>query len=299
MHILLIGGSGFVSGAVLKAVVAAGHTVTALTRGVTPLQPGLAAGHIHLDREVDDLVRVIDTAGFDTVIDCICMNEHHARQAVALARGGKRLVMISTEYAYDPTYRKLHLKESEAVFSDRDDIGGHKARAEAVIRAADRAGEVHATILRPPHIYGPGSNPGTIPKHGRSPTLLADMAAGRILHLLQGGLGLIQPIHIEDFARIVAAMLGTPASAGQDYNCAGPELMTQLDYYKAIAACLGTTLSVTAYWPEGGVAPDVNHYVGGHRCYDMGKLNTLLPNFAYTPFAEGIAGWVRHLQQGG
>ncbi|CAA7621676.1 putative NAD dependent epimerase/dehydratase family protein [Magnetospirillum sp. UT-4] len=295
MNILLIGGTGFVSGAVLREAAARGHAVTVVTRGVTPLPPGLAAGHVRCDRDTQDPAALIDAAPFDAVIDCICMNAHDAAQAVALAEGGKRLIMISTEYAYDPAHRKLFLKESEAVFSDRDDIGGHKARAEAVIRAAHGEGRVKATILRPPHIYGPGSNPGTIPKHGRSPTLLADMRAGRTLHLLQGGLGLIQPIHVADFARIVVAMLDQPGSVGEDYNCSGPQLMTQLDYYKTIAACLGVELSVTAYWPEGGTAPDVNHYVGGHRCYDMGKLNALLPDMRYVPFADGIADWVRHL----
>ena len=40
---------------------------------------------------------------------------------------------------------------------------------------------------------------------------------------------------------------------------------------------------------------DVNYYVSGHRCYDMGQLNELLPNFIYTNFQESIEDWVKHL----
>lgn len=297
MNILLLGGSGFVSGHTLQAATVAGHKVTVVTRGLRPLPQGTAAQQIILDRDEQNPADVIDSSAYDAIIDCICMKSAHAHQSVALARGGKRLVMISTDYVYDPRHRKLFLKEAEAVFSDRDDVGGFKRQAEEVILAAHQAGDVCATILRPPHIYGPGSNPGTIPRHGRRPTLLNDILAGQTLHLLQGGLGLIQPIHVGDFARIIVAVLKEPASFGACLNASGPELMTHLDYYRTIARCLNVELQVTPYCPQ-GEAPDVNHYVGGHRCYDMGALNAALPGFTYTPFDKGMADWVRHLLNG-
>lgn len=296
MRLLLIGGSGFVSGNVLRVAAEHGHTVTAVTRGQRPLPSGLVHRHVVLDRDQEDPADRIDTAEFDAVIDCVCMRASHARQATALARGGKRLIMVSSDYVYDPRYRRLFLTEADAVFTTREDMGGFKRQAEEVIIAAHEAGSVRATILRPPHVYGPGSNPGTIPRHGRSVSLLDDIDAGKTLHLLQGGLGLIQPIYGDDLARILVSMLDQAESIGQAYNAAGPDLMTHLDYYQTIAACLGRPLSVSAYWPEGGEAPDVNHYVGGHRCYDTGRLGRLLPNFPYTPFVEGIAAWIRSIR---
>ena len=296
MRILLIGGAGFVSGAILRVAAERGHEVTAVTRGRRPLVPGLARAHLTLDREEAGFVGRIDRDGFDAVIDCVCMRADHAGQAVELARGGKRLIMISSDYVYDPRHRKLFLTEAEARFTNRDDMGGFKRQAEEIVLAADAAGSVRATILRPPHVYGPGSNPGTIPRHGRSISLLDDIDAGKTLHLLQGGLGLIQPVHVDDLARVTVAMLDRPDAVGQAYNAPGPELMTHLDYYRTIADGLGRSLSVTAYWPEGGEAPDVNHYVGGHRCYDGGRLNALLPDFRYTSFTEGVAAWIRAIR---
>lgn len=297
MRILLIGGTGFVSGRFLRFALDAGHRVIAVTRGSKPLLDHPKVEHITADRDKDDLVALVGERQYDAVADIICRTPEHAEQAIALARHCKRLVMVSTDYVYDPEHRKLFLKESEAVFSERADYGGDKRRAERVILAAQAAGTVEATILRPPHIYGPGSNPGTIPRHGRRPHLLDDIAAGKTLTLLQDGLGLIQPIHADDMAGIALEVIGRAQSHGQDYTCSGPELMTHLDYYREIAKVLGTTIKpVETYCPEEN-APDVNHYVGGHRCYDMAKLNALLPDFAYTPFARGIAEWVRHLRQ--
>ena len=156
---------------------------------------------------------------------------------------------------------------------------------------------IHGTILRPPHIYGPGSNPGTIPKHGRQPYLVDDIRAGKTLALLHGGLGLIQPIHADDFAHLILALIDKEVSYGEAYNTSGPELMTHLNYYETIAATLGTTINITAYSPAPN-APDVNYYVSGHRCYNMDKLNAVLPGFTYIPFKEGIKDWVTFLSKG-
>ncbi len=296
MKILLIGGSGLVSSRVLRFAVEAGHEVLAVTRGETSLPEGCPFTHIKGDRNAEDLSYIADNYSYDAVLDVICRTPLHAKQSAGLAKNCRRLVMVSTDYVYEPEFRKLFLKECDAVFSTQADYGGNKRRAEEVILKAHSEGLIQGTILRPPHIYGPGSNPGTIPRHGRRPYLLDDIRAGKPLHLLEGGLGLIQPIHADDFARIVLTVIDKEASHGEAYNASGAELMTNLDYYKTIASVLGTTITHTTYTPEPG-APDVNYYVAGHRCYDMGKLDALLPDFTYTPFVEGIKEWVAHLSR--
>ena len=295
MKILLFGGSGFVSQRVLKFACRAGDSVIAITRGEQPLPENLNFSHIAADRNVDDLDHIQDDYEYDVVVDVMCQTEQQARQSIRLASKCKRLIMVSTDYVYDPEFRTLFLKEQDGVFSDRQDYGGEKRRAEIAVLDAQAKDEISATILRPPHIYGPGSNPGTIPKHGRRPHLLTDIENEVRFNFLHGGLGLIQPIHADDFAGIILAMIEKEESFGQEFNASGPELMTHLDYYKTIAKCLDKKISADAYCPEEG-AEDVNHYVAGHRCYDMSKLNGVLTDFNYTPFADGVADWVRYIK---
>jgi nucleoside-diphosphate-sugar epimerase len=294
MKLLLLGGSGFVSGRVLRFSLEAGHEVIAVTRGTTPLPPHAGFLHIQADRNDDNLSWIANEHDIDAVLDVICQTPAHAVQAVDLARNCKRLVMVSSDYAYDPRHRPLNMAETVAQFSDFDDYGGRKRQAEQVLLDGFAEGRTLPTILRPPHIYGPGSNPGTIPQHGRRPHLLDDIKAGKTLNLLHGGLGLIQPIHADDFARLILAVVEKDASHGEDYTAAGPDLMSHLDYYIAIARCLNTEISVTAYCPEPG-AQDVNNYVAGHRYYDTEKLRALLPDFTYTPFEVGIQAWVEDI----
>lgn len=295
MKFLLFGGSGFVSGRVLKFAVDAGHQVVCITRGDNPAPGVSGVRHVKADRNDNDLSRIADEEDFDAVLDVICQTPKHSAQAMNLARHCKRLVMVSSDYAYDPAFRKLNLSEAEAKFSDRADYGGNKRRAEEVLFDGFAAGACLPTILRPPHIYGPGSNPGTIPQHGRRPHLLDDIEAGKTLNLLHGGLGLIQPIHADDLTRIILAVVDKSESHGEDYTAVGPDLMTHLEYYRMLSSCIGCDITHTAYCPDPD-AEDVNHYVAGHRFYNRSKLEALLPGFAYTSFEAGMRDWVAHLR---
>ena len=295
MHILLLGGSGFVSGRILHVAIEAGHTVTFVTRGSKRVRETDQARHVRADRDRDDLVRMLADSRYDVVVDAICRAPEHAHQAVALARRCRRLIMVSTDYVYDPRHRRLPQSEDDAVFSERDDYGGDKRRAETVILGSGDADHVEATIVRPPHVYGPGSLPGTIPRHGRTAKLLDDIVQGMPLSLLQGGLGLIQPIHVDDLARILLALIDKSETLNEAINCAGPDLMTHADYYTEIARCVGRPVTIVPYFPTGAEA--VNAYVSGHRYYDVSKLNRSLPGFPYTPFGAGIADWVGRLKE--
>ncbi len=290
----MIGGSGHVSGRVLHYAVNGGHHVTAITRGKKAFPEHHSFTHIKADRDNDNLSFIAKKYNYDVVLDIICRTPTHAKQSIQLASKCKRLVMVSTDYVYEPMARKLFLKENEAIFSNHQDYGGDKRRAEKIIIDAENKGMINATILRPPHIYGPGSNPGTIPQHGRSTCLLDQIISNETLNLLYGGLGLIQPIHVDDFAKIILLITFNEESFGEAYTVAGAELMTHLDYYNAIADTLGRKLTVTPYIPTHN-AQDVNNYVVGHRCYDMSKLNSLFPNIQYIPFKEGIAKWVNSI----
>lgn len=298
MNLLIFGGTGFVSGRVLQFALDSGHRVVAVSRGQRPLPPHANLRHVVADRNEADLDGIAAEEDLDAVLDVICQTPAHAEQSIRLARRCKRLLMVSSDYAYDPAFRKLAMTEEQARFSERDDYGGNKRRAELVLLEAAKAGHCRPTILRPPHIYGPGSNPGTIPQHGRRPNLLDDIDAGKTLSLLHGGLGLIQPIHADDLARIILAVTAEDRAVGEDYTAAGPDLMTHLDYYRTMAACIGREITHVAYCP-GPDAEDVNHYVPGHRYYDMGKLNALLPGFVYTDFQLGMRDWVAHLTSAG
>ena len=98
MDVLIIGGSGHVSGAVARAALASGHAVWAVTRGKRSLPEGVRS--LVADRHDHDAMRTVVTGAgvrWDLVVDCICYDLPDIRQDIRLFRDRARhFVFVST-----------------------------------------------------------------------------------------------------------------------------------------------------------------------------------------------------------
>lgn len=237
MKVLVLGGTGFLSSAVVAELQQAGHAVTVYTRG----QRGLPAGvdSIAGDRKnVADFLLQLQGRPFDAVVDCICYTpEDAAADLRAFAGRTGHLVMISTDFVYGP-HRRLPMDEDTPTPA-LSQYGRNKAACEALLLGAWAEERFPVTILRPPHIMGAGGHLGTGSLQGRDPMLLDRLLSGAPVILLDGGALLIQPVVHRDIGRACAAVLGKEATWGQAYNVAGPDCITTREYYDVIAATLG------------------------------------------------------------
>ncbi|MEZ4681131.1 MAG: NAD-dependent epimerase/dehydratase family protein [Caldilineaceae bacterium] len=219
MKILLIGGSGFVSGTLADVALNAGHTVWAVTRGQRAMSEGVIP--IVADRrERDAFAAAIDALDqqWDLVVDCIGYEVADAEQDVALFRErAKQLVFISTDFVYDPRHRRFPQSEETDHYLDHS-YGGKKRECEVALQQSD-TGNLAWTVVRPCHIYGPGSLLGCLPNHGRDPELIDRLRRGEPLTLVGGGHFLQQPIYAADLARTILS-----SCAGNDSN-AWPKFM--------------------------------------------------------------------------
>ena len=107
MKILLIGGTGFVSGTVAKVALEAGHDVTVVTRGIKPIPAGLK--QITADRfKPGSLEAAIANAGcFDFIVDCFGFIEKQTEllqyALVQLLRGlPKQLLPAELQLLHQP-----------------------------------------------------------------------------------------------------------------------------------------------------------------------------------------------------
>lgn len=298
LHILLIGGSGFVSGTLARVAIAAGHHVTAVTRGQRTLVDGVTP--LIADRRdsnaLHQSLEQIDHA-WDLVVDCIGYEVSDARQDIDLFRDrARQLVFISTDFVYDPAHRRFpQPEETDAYLADG--YGGKKRQCELSFLNGD-TGQMAWTVVRPCHIYGPGSLLGCLPLHGRDPDLLAKLQRGEPLQLIGGGYFLQQPILAADLAQTILSCAGNPHCHRQIYVTAGPDIIESRRYYEIIAEVLG----VNARIEEESVAqfladhPD-RHSFACHRIYDLSKLRNHGLHVPDTPIAEGLRQHVASLLQ--
>lgn len=287
MKVLVIGGSGFLSSAVVAQLLDAGHEVCIFTRGQRPAPAGVER-IVGDRRDAEAFVERLAGSRWDAVVDCICYRPEEAEADVrALGGSGARLVMISTDFVYGAE-RVLPMTEQTSRRA-LNTYGRDKAQCEEVLFDACRQGRLAVTVLRPPHIMGAGGQLGSGSLQGRDPMLLDRIRQGVPVVLLDGGALLIQPVLHEDIGRACAAVLGREGTVGQAYNVAGPEAVTTRRYYEVIAQAVGEELRVrslpsaayAAAWPE--KAP-----FAYHRVYSVERLAADIGYRPDTSFTHAI-----------
>lgn len=290
MNILIIGGSGHVSGAVARAALAGGHDVWAVTRGQRPLPAGVHA--LTADRKDDAaMTAAVTGAGttWDLVVDCICYDLPAIRQDIVLFRDrAAQFVLISTDFVYDPTHRRFPQSEEASYYEETLDYGHSKRACELALIEGDTAGMAW-TVVRPCHIYGPTSELGCLPMHGRDPELIAKLRAGQPLELVGGGYFLQQPILADDLAATVVSVAGNRNAHRQIFNTAGPDIIESREYYRIVAEVLGVGLSITEVPVDQTFAahPELAPFLT-HRIYDLQKLKDAGLRVPATPIADGL-----------
>ena len=155
MHVLILGGTGWLSGRVAKAWVDAGARVTCLARGGRPAPDG--ADLVIGDRAEADAYAAVAAREWDEVVDVSSRGGHVADAVTALGDRAGHWTYVSTVSVYrdadvvgaDETAALLEPAGPE----DADDYGRQKVAAEEALRRVRGRG---LAVVRPGLIVGPG-----------------------------------------------------------------------------------------------------------------------------------------------
>jgi nucleoside-diphosphate-sugar epimerase len=288
--LVILGGTGFVSGTLARVARERQWDVTLVTRGRRPLPAGVTALTADRDDPADFAAAVragAPAGGWDLVVDCIGMLPAHARQDLAVfTRLARHLVFISSDSVFDPARRSF--PQSEDGFFLSDGYGGNKRAFELELIAAGTR-DLPWTILRPGHIYGPGSQLGCLPRHVRDAGLLDKLRRGEPLRLVEGGRFLQQPVFSEDIARVILATAGNSHAVGAIAQVPGRDLVASSHYYQLIANHLGVPLRIEEETVEDCLQSDPG--LAGFCCHRMPTADALLAAhlpMPATPIQDGL-----------
>ncbi|WP_141577777.1 NAD(P)-dependent oxidoreductase [Actinomadura sp. WMMA1423] len=230
MRIAVTGASGFVGGAVCRALASEGATVLAFGR-----RPAVDSAHVGgADYRSWDLTRgpLPDTPAVDAVVHCAGSVTDWGRAADLFAANltgtrnalagfpGARFVHVSTASVYDPFRPSAMAREDEApVRRYMNAYGASKAAAE---RAAVAGG---AVVLRPHAVYGPGDT-----------TLLPRVLSavrGPVLPAVGTGRQRVSLTSVGNLARACVLAATGPVASGV-FNIADAEPVAIDDAFRAI-----------------------------------------------------------------
>lgn len=288
--ILIIGGSGFLSGTLASTAVSQGHDVYIITRGQKPVPEGVTP--LIADRHDEAAFnKVVSEAVcyWDAVFDCICYTPEDAKQDIEQFRKcADHLIWVSTDFVYDPAKRWFPQTEQNMNFLTDDSYGAKKRLCELEFINSN-LGKMVYTAFRPAHIYGPGSWLGCLPQEAREPELISKIKEGKPLFLVGGGYFLQQPIFAPDLAELMLSCIRNEKTYNEIFCAMGPDIIESRKYYEIIAEYLGKEavieeMPVNQFLTE---HPDAGSFMC-HRIYDLSKLKNTGVKVPSTSISDGL-----------
>lgn len=243
MHVLIIGGTGLISTAITRELVARGERVTLYNRGQTAPSADIPHEATIITGDRTDAARfasaIVAAGPFDVVIDMACYDPAEAEGAVAALRERvAQYVFCSTVDVYTkpaPTYPIR--EDAPRVPSPAFPYAFKKRQCEAIVEAAGAAGAFATTIIRPAYTYGEGR--GMLSTFGGGLDYLGRLRAGLSVVVHGDGTNLWTACHRDDVARAFVGAAGNPAAFGKAYHAAGEEWLPWDAYHARVAAAIG------------------------------------------------------------
>jgi 2'-hydroxyisoflavone reductase len=258
MRILGIGGTQFIGRATVQRLARRGHEVTVLHRGEHhDLGPDVR--NVQADRgDVTAIARLLGEGRFDAVFDFVYDWERGttAEQVEAAARScGDRLhryVFISSIAVYGPCVD--HREDAPLVPDDDPNrYARHKAASERALFRLHAGTGFPVTTFRPPFVHGPRQ------PFYREQFFWDRLRDGRPIILPDEGDAPMQWVFVSDLAEACVRAIEVPEAAGQAFNIAHVEPLTERRFVEALARVAGMPAPTFAPIPRATIQA-----AGGH-----------------------------------
>ena len=306
MKILLIGGTGTISGAIAKLLAQRGDDLTLLNRGNRAEDIPAGAKVIYCDINNEALVEE-KLAGerFDAVCQFVGYKPEHVQRDYRLFAGKtKQYIFISSTAAYQKPVLNYRMTEQTQMCNPYWDYAREKAACEEFLMQKYRDEGFPVTIVRPSHTYGERSVPLAVRGKKGSWQILKRMMEGKKVIIHGDGTNLWTLTHNSDFAKGFVGLIGNPVALGEAFHITSDESVTWNQVYQIVADRLNVPLH--AYHVSTDFLSAVNpphDYWGslmGDKAnsvvFDNTKLKKAVPGFQATvSVAEGIANTVDYV----
>jgi uncharacterized protein YbjT (DUF2867 family) len=227
MRVLVTGASGFIGRRLVDALQAAGHQPVAAVRDVEAARqrwPGLAVVAIDFGRDHDPAVWRPRLAGIDAVVNAVGLFQPQGQQSFESVHVRAPEALFAA--CVDCGVRRV--VQLSALGADRDAATGYhlsKKQADDCLRSLPLV----ASVVQPSLVFG---------ADGTSSRMLLRLASLPLPALPAGGRQWVQPLHVDDLAAAVVALLEHPDPPPQ-LAATGPAALTLRDYLQCLRNGLG------------------------------------------------------------
>lgn len=290
MKVLLLGGTGTISKAVLYESLRKGWNVSILNRGSQ--NRGLSkdvsvfVADIHNEEQV---YRVLGDETFDVIVDFLSRNPCDITNVFPLmSTKCKQYVFISTCCVYERNDDDFPIKEYSSKPNKQWSYNVEKYNAEQELMNLARNATCVYTIVRPYITYDERRIPyGLAPAYDKHRTLIERIKNRKPLLLWNGGDNIITITQSTDFARFLVGLFMNKKAFNEDFN-----LVSDYQYsYKEIVEKFCKKIGFSPCWVNVNVAdiikymPEDRQLMVGDRVldaiFDNSKIKEAVPNVKF------------------
>lgn len=230
MRVLVTGAGGFIGSHLVAALHAAGHEVVAGVRDPEPVRrrlPVAAAIAVDFNRDTDPETWLPRLGGVDAVVNAVgILQTRRGQSAEAVHHLAPAALFEACERA--GVRRVIHLSAISADAAAGTPYAVTKLAGEEALRERD----LDWVVLRPSLVYGEGSYGGT--------SLLRGLAGlPFVVPLVGRGEQAFQPLHVDDLAALVAALVADRSIGRETLSPAGPDVLSLRQLLAHLRAWLG------------------------------------------------------------
>jgi len=220
MNVLVTGATGYVGNYVVKALLEAGHAVTAVSRKgaksstASGKNLGTVTGVKYVVADVGSGSGVLDAVrGCDVIVNLVGIIAQRGEQTFQRVHvdGTRHLIEAAKSLGIK---RFVQMSALGAAAGAASRYSATKFEAEELLRKSD----LEWTIFRPSLIFGVGDD-----FFGR---VLKNLVATPVVPQIGDGLFPFRPVWVGDVAQCFAQALSNPATIGQTYDLVGPKEYT-------------------------------------------------------------------------
>lgn len=297
MKVLFIGGTGTISTAISKQLIARGDELYLLNRGNSNDKLGESENLKWIKADIgdeEDVKSKLEGMSFDVVCDFIGFVPSQLERDYRLFNGKtKQFMYISSASAYHKPVRDYRISEGTTLANPYWEYSRNKIACEDFLMKMYRENGFPVTIIRPSHTYCENSVPLGVHGNNGSWQVLKRMMENKPVIIHGDGTSLWTITFNEDFAKGFIGLMGNPHAIGEAFHITTDESLTWNQIYEIIADCLGVELkayhvsseflaAVSDYDFTGSLTGDKSNTV----VFDNTKLKNAVPDFKATIRAE-------------
>lgn len=293
MKILLVGGTGVLSSAVVTEARARGINVTTITRGNRNLPQGV--NNIVCDKDnYEQISKLIDDK-YDAIIDFLCLTAYDVEKSYLFySQYTAQYFFISSCAVYDS--RTGICSEDAPKMLPMWRYSVDKWAAEEKLCELAKTTSSNYTIVRPCVTYDNTRIPyGISPKYGYHWTLCARILAEKPIITWNNGVNKCNMMRVEDFAVGLVGLIGNKKAYNETFNICGDETPSFEEVLSVIELYLKKKINrvdIPSEFYAKHIPNRKGELLGGRSINTINsnaKIKSVVPDFQQTIFIkEGI-----------